>query len=55
MLTRDEFKSLYDQGPDAVFALISSYISTLRKQGQSLLPALEHVFMGSPIYPQLQG
>ena len=36
------------------FCAIRSYISTLRKQGQSLLPALEHVFTGSPIYPQLQ-
>ena len=37
------------------FCAIRSYISTLRKQGQSILPALEHVFAGSPIYPQLQG
>ena len=37
------------------FCAIRSYISTLRKQGQSILPALEHVFTGRPIYPQLQG
>ena len=37
------------------FCAIRSYISTLRKQDQSILPALEHVFTGSPIYPQLQG
>jgi len=34
------------------FCWIRSYISTLRKQGQSVLSALEHVFRGKPLCPQ---
>ncbi len=34
------------------FCRIRSYISTMRKQGQSVLSALEHVFMGKPLCPQ---
>ena len=41
-------------GADA-FCAVRSYISTLRKQGQSVLPALEAVFLGKPIYPKLAG
>ncbi len=33
------------------FCRIRSYISTMRKQGQSILLALEHVFMGEPLCP----
>ena len=44
------FRSL--AGAEA-FCAIRSYISTLRKQGRSLLPALEHVFAGSPLHPQI--
>ena len=39
MLTRDEFQSLYDQGPDAVFALISALqrqIVILQEQNAAL-------------------
>lgn len=42
------------EGAEA-FCRIRSYISTLRKQGQSVLSALEHVFRGAPIYPQFEG
>ena len=41
-------------GADA-FCAVRSYISTLRKQGQPVLPALEAVFMGKPLYPRLAG
>jgi len=41
-------------GTDA-FCPLRSYISTLRKQGQSVLFALEHVFRGVPIYPLCEG
>jgi transposase len=41
-------------GADA-FCKLRSYISTLRKQGRSVLPALEHVFLGKPILPQIAG
>ena len=41
-------------GADA-FCAVRSYISTLRKQGQSVLPALEAVFMGKPLYPKFDG
>ena len=41
-------------GADA-FCAVRSYISTLRKQGQSVLPALETVFLGKPLYPILIG
>ena len=37
------------------FCAVRSYISTLRKQGRSVLPALEAVFMGKPLYPKLEG
>jgi transposase len=37
------------------FCLIRSYISTMRKQGQSILDALTSVFAGDPLMPQLQG
>jgi transposase len=40
------------QGADA-FCRIRSYISTLRKQGQSILSALEQVFRGTPVMPLL--
>ena len=33
------------------FARIRGYLSTLRKQGLALLPALESVFTGQPLYP----
>jgi transposase len=35
------------------FCCIRSYVSTLRKQGQSILSALESVFRGKPLSPQL--
>lgn len=41
-------------GADA-FCAVRSYISTLRKQGQSVLPALEHVFLGKPLCPKIAG
>jgi transposase len=41
-------------GADA-FCQIRSYICTLQKQGQQILSALEHVFRGAPVYPQLAG
>jgi transposase len=41
-----------DSGADA-FARLRSYLATLRKQGQSLLPALQSVFTGQPLYPAL--
>jgi transposase len=36
----------------AAFACIRSYLSTLRKQGTTLLAALEALFAGQPLYPQ---
>jgi transposase len=33
------------------YATIRGYLATLRKQGQSLLPALGAVFAGQPLYP----
>ncbi len=39
-----------DPGADA-FARLRSYFATLRKQGQSLLAALQTVFAGRPLYP----
>jgi transposase len=33
------------------FARLRSYLATLRKQGQSLLAALQTVFAGQPLYP----
>lgn len=41
-----------DPGADA-FARLRSYFATLRKQGQALLPALQTVFAGQPLYPAL--
>jgi len=41
-----------EEGADA-FCRIRSYISTMRKQGQSVLSALEHVFLGRPLCPQI--
>jgi transposase len=35
----------------AAFARIRGYLSSLAKQGQALLPALEAVFAGQPLYP----
>lgn len=37
------------------FLRIRGYISTVRKQGENVLAALEHVFMGKPFSPTLQG
>lgn len=37
------------------FCRIRSYISTLRKQGYSLLPALQQLILGNPIFPQGEG
>ena len=34
-----------------VFCLIRSYVSTMRKQGQLLLVALQHVYEGNPLQP----
>jgi transposase len=42
------------EGADA-FCRIRAYISTMRKQGQPVLSALEHVFLGNPLCPQVQG
>jgi transposase len=39
-----------ERGADA-YATIRGYLATLRKQGQSLLTALNTVFAGQPIYP----
>jgi transposase len=38
------------EGADA-FCRIRSYLSTMKKQGQQILAALEHVFRGTPIMP----
>lgn len=35
----------------AAFACLRGYLATLRKQGQTLLGALETVFTGRPLYP----
>jgi len=35
----------------AAYATIRGYLATLRKQGQSLLAALNTVFAGQPLYP----
>jgi hypothetical protein len=37
------------------FCRIRGYISTLRKQGLSVLAGLESVFTGQPIMPTLEG
>lgn len=37
------------------FLGIRGYISTVRKQGENVLAALEGVFMGDPFVPSLQG
>ncbi len=39
-----------DRGADA-YATIRGYLATLRKQGQSLLAALNTLFAGQPLYP----
>ena len=39
----------------AAFLRIRGYISTVRKQGENVLAALEGVFMGEPFIPALQG
>jgi len=39
-----------ERGADA-YARIRGYLATLRKQGQSLLAALDTVFAGQPLYP----
>ncbi|CAA9377284.1 Transposase IS66 family [uncultured Leptolyngbya sp.] len=36
------------------FCRIRGYLSTLSKQGHSLLDALEQVFLGQPIFPSFQ-
>jgi transposase len=36
----------------AAFACLRGYLSTLRKQGATLLAALEALFAGQPLYPQ---
>jgi transposase len=41
-----------DPGADA-FARLRGYLSTLRKQGNPLLAALQAVFVGRPLYPAL--
>jgi transposase len=41
-----------DQGA-AAFGRIRSYLSTLRKQGQPLLAALEQLLLGQPLFPAL--
>jgi transposase len=41
-----------EEGADA-FCRLRSYISTLRKQDHSVLSALEHVFLGDPLCPQV--
>jgi hypothetical protein len=46
----DSFRSA--AGGDA-FALLRSYLATLRKQGQALLATLQLVFSGRPLYPTL--
>ncbi len=35
----------------AMFCRIRSYLSTLRKQGIALLPALDHTLSGDPVFP----
>jgi len=37
------------------FLRIRGYISTVRKQDENVLAALEGVFLGSPFVPTLQG
>jgi transposase len=37
----------------ALFCRVRGYLSTLRKQGQRLLPALQSVFAGQPLLPDL--
>jgi len=41
MLTRDEFQTIYDQGPDAVYALITALVTDLQIQVQELKARLD--------------
>ena len=41
MFTRDEFQTIYDQGPDAVYALITSLVADLQTQVQELKARLD--------------
>jgi len=36
-----------------VFCRVRGYLSTLKKQGQAVLPALQSVFAGHPLLPDL--
>lgn len=38
-----------------MFCRIRGYISTVRKQGENVLGALEGVFVGEPFVPVLRG
>ena len=50
----EETTRLRSQWGAAAFCQIRSYISTLRKQGQHVFLALERVFRGVPLLPDLQ-
>jgi transposase len=39
----------------AMFCRVRGYISTVRKQGENVLGALEGVFLGEPFVPSLRG
>ena len=41
MLTRDEFQAIYDQGPDAVYALITALLTDLQTQIRDLKARLD--------------
>lgn len=41
MITRDEFQTIYDQGPDAVYALITALVTDLQTQVQELKARLD--------------
>lgn len=43
-----------EEAPDA-FCRLRSHISTMRTQGQSVLSALEHIFLGRPLCTPIQG
>jgi hypothetical protein len=57
MLSHHQIRVIYEEGVESIteeFCQMRSYVSTMKKQGHSVMETIRSVFAGPPIMPALR-